>query len=257
MLQSEQLIRGHWAAGALHAALAVTVLVIFALPKYQDNGWVAAYRTTATAATAEERMNYAVGIERVGRIPLQWLLLTFAVITSVFHFMNAKMKTGLLGTGNPLRWLEYSMSAPIMLVIIAALAGVRTVDTLVVMAFATCVTMYFGHLVETSGSTTSKFMNTAAGWTLYLPVWAMIFYVFGTHVRDAKDSNADPPGWLWSVVIVEFLLFSAFGFAQLLKVMYPRKISSFAMEWTYMGLSFTSKALLVGLLCYGLTQTVS
>lgn len=236
----------------------MTVLItFFAIPGNAGRGIVPVFRTTPDpeSVSGDKAMVYDVRTAKVGDLGLPALLVAFAVVTAGAHALNAwqeRTAASSTATGsNPTRWVEYAISAPIMVVIIACLSGVRLVSELTLMAVATAVTMYFGHLVERQGAGGALFSgHTAAGWALFVPVWTVIGFTFLSHLSAAEDAGAEPPAWLWTILVAEVVLFSSFGIFQLFR----RRLSSVAMEKGYVGLSFASKATLILLMLWGLAS---
>lgn len=256
----------HFSASALHFALSALILIAFFLvPSNNDKGVVPIFRTTPdTESLSEDKaMIYDVKTTQVGNLSLPLLLCLFAFITCVSHLFNGyrelKRPGSTAGGNNPVRWTEYAVSAPIMIVIIASLSGVRLVSELTLMAVATAVVMYFGQLVETDKSRLGKMLHTGAGWYLYIPIWVLIGYTFFTHINDAKNSDnqniGEPPSWLWAIFIAEAILFTSFGGLQISSQFFGFPKSNVGTEKAYIGLSFVSKALLILLAFGGLIGT--
>ena len=83
-------------------------------------------------------------VRETGVVPVFLLIWIFEFITSLFHFFY--FLTGRL-SGN-FRYLEYSLSAPIMIVILALLLGLQEIFILVLLAFLTHITMVFGYIQD-------------------------------------------------------------------------------------------------------------
>jgi hypothetical protein len=83
------------------------------------------------------------------------LILVFFLFTSFFHllygtdFFGRGTYTKFLQQGwNPVRWLEYGISAGIMIYIISLLSGIRDVTTLAPVVAAVAITQVFGYVNE-------------------------------------------------------------------------------------------------------------
>lgn len=258
-MKPETLRRVHVGAALLHGALALTVLFVF-LNLFPDRGAVPIFDTRPKDAAGPI---YDVETRKVGEAPLPYLLAAFASITCAAHVLNALTRENVDGRGaNRIRWAEYALSAPIMLVVIACLAGQRLLTPIVLLAVATAVTQFFGWRTEVrlaARDTRGAVAHQVAGWALYAPVWAAIAYTFFRHVEDARAGGAGgeggeaegPPAWIWAVLLSQFIFFSSFGGVQLAVV--GGFLSQRRAEGVYAGLSFAAKATLIGLLVYGLT----
>ena len=88
-------------------------------------------------------------------IDLFWLTAAFTAVTALAHLAYA---TNGFGTGfylksikngsNPLRWLEYGVSASCMAVILAVLSGIRLRNYIIIIFLATFAQMLQGYNIE-------------------------------------------------------------------------------------------------------------
>jgi hypothetical protein len=131
-------------AGSLHLAQAVAILVLanaFALPIQ------ATYMTGAPGPT--------VGRQTVTLFTLgfAWAIVAFFALSALAHFGVAGPGWGsyqaqILRGRNPYRWLEYSLSASIMIVLIAMLVGINDVAALVALIGVNASMIGFGWMQE-------------------------------------------------------------------------------------------------------------
>jgi len=107
-------------------------------------------------------------METWGEIPLAPLVALFLLISAIAHFTLAtvgykwyvsKLKTHM----NPARWYEYSLSASLMIVIIAMITGIYDIGVLVAIFALTGVMNLCGLLMELHNQTTEK-----TNWTAYI-----------------------------------------------------------------------------------------
>lgn len=180
------------------------------------------------------------------------LIVLFFLITAVFHtfyYTCTNMYTGMLNNKLQwLRWVEYGMSATIMVCLIAFSVGCKMCVELVVAAVATILLMFMGFLVEyasAAGGHMPKLL-CAVGWILFVLVWFILGQGFYSSVRSA-DGNI--PGFVYAIVSSMFLFFALFGLVQSLYVGHVLK-DYVRMEGAYLVLSFVSKATL-GMLLLG------
>ena len=156
----------------------------------------------------------------------------------------------------PLRWLEYFFSAPVMILLIAAVGGITHVFLLITLYMLTATTMLFGHLAEMMNekdsdgtwhkkSTLARLWPSLLGWVPFVPVFVIVFWNFNNALDKARDNGREVPGFVWGVVISQVVLFSLFSFPQL--VLLGLKSGPkyyFYGEMTYLILSLTAKATL-------------
>lgn len=115
------------------------------------------------------------------------------------------------------RYFEYAVTAPLMILIITVLFGIREIWTLLSIFILISVTMFFGAL-QSWASDDLKAWPHIFGWVPYIPAWAIIFVNFGLIVRD----NDDVPDFVWIVLFLEFVLFGAFGLVQFYYDAWPK-----------------------------------
>lgn len=184
------------------------------------------------------------------------LIITFFVITAAFHLLYAvnpgnvyleAVKSG----NNFLRWIEYSISATIMVVIIALLSGVKDVGNYVLLVVASIGIMSTGQWFETATGR-SKWIPILVGFILLAGVFMTIFANFRERLKEAKDAGFKVPSWLYLVVIVLFAFYASFGFVPIAQMIFKGSYRKY--EYTYLTLSLAAKASLGLLVAVGFGQ---
>ena len=145
-----------------------------------------------------------------------YLLIAFTAVTALFHLLYATGAKGWYGKAleagnNWARWLEYSITATIMLVAIALISGVWELDSLILIAVASVGCMLCGQVSEKTKSPVS----TIIGWLLLIGAFAVIFRNFNRAVNPEDPQQPKPPSWVWALVIIMALLYLSFGVIQL------------------------------------------
>lgn len=115
------------------------------------------------------------------------------------------------------RYFEYAITAPLMILVITVLFGIREIWTLLSIFVLISTTMFFGALQSWSSDDLRAWPHIF-GWVPYLPAWAIIFINFYIIVQD----NNDVPDFVWAVLFLEFVLFGAFGLVQFYYDAYPK-----------------------------------
>jgi len=163
------------------------------------------------------RVTYSV--ESYGTVNIVLMLALFELITAVYHgyyswFMYTKPSEA--PPSIKYRYLEYGLTAPIMIVIISVLFGLRDAFTLLSLALLCASTMMFGALQSwsTSSSTAAHFM----GWAPFLVMWFIILSFFYLLV----EANSTMPSFVVIVLWVELVLFGCFGVVQFWYEVLPR-----------------------------------
>lgn len=216
---------------------------------------------------------------------LQGLLVSFFFITGSFHLYYY------LGNGNPddapsfrngysraiknsnnfYRWIEYSITATMMLYIIALTSGVKDTN-IYLLLFATNVTMIsLGQQVEVAvRDGKSWWLPMITSFLLLISEFVVITRSFWQRLGQVNDflksstnssitGGRTIPEWLKAMIIVLFLLFSCFGIVSLYGAYYYkyaeyREEFYESIEKYYIILSFVAKATLGVFIAYGTSQ---
>ena len=148
------------------------------------------------------------------------LVISFHVLSAFFQFIallrcydyKRKVKTG----RNWLRFVEYSISASIMLVIIALLNGITDLHILVSIAVLTASCQVCGALAEYIYE-----FNMGIKWILHFNGWLTFGCAYGIIFRaffaSVEDSEVPPPDFVYVIVFLIFGLYASFGFVQLVE----------------------------------------
>lgn len=176
-------------------------------------------------------------IERAFDINIVGCLAAFSLITAATHFWYMfSFRLGefrLVDNINPLVWsfdyekgrpysidyryFEYAITAPLMILVITVLFGIREIWTLLSIFVLISTTMLFGVLQSWADDDLIAWPHVF-GWTPYIPAWVIIFANFGLIVSD----NDDVPDFVWIVLFLEFVLFGAFGAVQFYYDAWPK-----------------------------------
>jgi hypothetical protein len=222
--------------GVLHGAQGVAVLALgngFALP--------------VTASFMEGPPGSGLGEARV------LFEVSFAVGVAIFLFLSAIAHLTLatprvfrwyatnLATGrNYARWIEYSLSASVMIVLIAMLTGISDVAALGAIFAANAAMILFGLIQERyerpGGSLLPFWLGSAIG--------AAPWVVIGIYLLS-PGSAAEPPGFVYAIYGSLFVFFNAFAVNMWLQYRRIGKWADYAYgERGYMTLSLVAKSLL-------------
>lgn len=209
---------------------------------------------------AELRTDFFIGNvtsdNSLGRYPVLWVDLPFPIITAIFHAVIAfhpavntyYTKSVLSGVGNPLRWIEYSITASLMVWVLMQLSGVTNVFLLLVGGVIVNIALQWqGHLQEKLKNT--SYVPTAVGWLLFVGQWTIVFSYFFAAVSSVEGV----PWFVYTIVIGLFFMFASFGFVQLAYITgFPKFMASpYAQEIAFLVLSFTAKFFLTWNLLIG------
>jgi len=138
----------------------------------------------------------------------------FSMLSAVFHWLSlfnwGQFNAMVLKRYNVIRWLEYSISASLMAVIIDAINGVNDVVTLLYHFGSVSLLMWAGLLVEYAGlgSTVSMYVSVAANLAYSTVLAANILTVL------SFTSQADDATVLYVISFTIGTLFACFGYYQ-------------------------------------------
>tara|TARA_B100000963_G_scaffold12624_2_gene9739 strand:- start:925 stop:1824 length:900 start_codon:yes stop_codon:yes gene_type:complete len=187
-------------------------------------------------------------------IDLGWLIISFHLLSFVFQSFAAVTNwTGpIFGymysdmidrSKNPLRFIEYSFSASIMLIAIALLNGVTDINLITSIAVLTSSCQLCGLAVEYVEDVRIKRLLHFNGWLQFCWAYGIIGHAFFKSIEAAQDnSGTGPPNFVYVIVIVLFLLYASFGFVQLYELC--AELGPYTKEKAYVLLSLTAKLLL-------------
>jgi hypothetical protein len=144
---------------------------------------------------------------------------------------------------NPARWVEYSLSSSLMIVLIAQLVGISDIAALVALFGVNAAMILFGWLQERyehpgSGGWLPFTFGSVAG---VVPWVAITIYL----VSPGSSSSASPPGFVYGIFVSLFIFFNIFALNQWLQYRARGRWRDYLLgEKAYIGLSLTAKSAL-------------
>ena len=253
------------ALALFHGALAVLTLVVgnlgLTVPLYKT---VVDFRIlNATDAngtsTPSAAWELVPSYERSGSLPFTALTAAFFLLSATFHLLNATLLRGyylreLARCCTPTRWVEYFFSAPVMMVLIAYMLGVRDRASILAIAALVATTMPFGYWVEqisrpaSADAWTRPLAYRLTPWVVgHIPqtvAWLIVLLQFYDGTADPSDVT---PAFVHVILWAQLVLFFSFGAASLLSQWAAPRLF-YRGEVLFQILSLVSKGLLGGLL---------
>lgn len=141
---------------------------------------------------------------------------------------------------NYVRWYEYSLSASVMIVVIASLCGITDLVSLLGLFVLTAAMNLFGLIMELHNQNTAKTNWTAFifGSIVGVVPWAAILLYF-------VKSTPAPPTFVYAVVVSLMVLYAMFPLNMWLQYTRKGRWRNYVWgEYGYMFLSLTAKSLL-------------
>ena len=181
--------------------------------------------------------------------PIGLTVAIFLGLSALAHFVVASPKffprysAGLAAQRNYFRWVEYSISSSVMIVLIAQVTGVADIVAIISLFGVNASMILFGWLQE-------KYENPGnGGWLPFIfgciagsvPWIALLFYVFSI----GGEGETSAPTFVYFIVFTIFAFFNSFALVQWLQYKKVGKWSNYLTgERTYITLSLLAKSAL-------------
>lgn len=224
--------------GSLHAVQAFVVLGLsngFTLPV------IATYMTGPPGAGSPEA-------QPLFDVSVAWGVAVFLFMSAAAHFLIAapglfpRYLKGLEQKRNYARWVEYSFSSSVMVVLIAMLVGIADIAALLAIAGANASMILFGLLQEKYEDPGGP-VNWISYWFGVLagvvPWIAIGWYLF------SPGYAASPPGFVYAIFFSLFAFFNVFAIVMVLQYKKVGRWADYSFgESTYALLSLVAKSAL-------------
>ncbi len=226
-------------AAAFHAAQAALVVSLangFTLPV---TGTYLAGPPGPVPGDTVRLFDTPVGLSVAGFLALSCL--AHLVVASPWFF--DRYRTGLLANRNYFRWVEYAVSSSMMIVLIAQLTGISDVTALIGLFGVNASMILFGWLQEKyhqpgDGGWLPFIFGCVAG---IVPWLAVAVYV----VAPGSTSGAEPPGFVYGIIVSLFVFFNVFALNQWLQYKQVGRWRDYLVgERAYITLSLVAKSAL-------------
>jgi hypothetical protein len=228
-------------AGVFHAIQGVLILILsndFSLPV-----------TTNYLKFNEMTERLIPTLEEVTDIRFAPFVALFSFFSAAAHLLiaspilNKWYEKNLKKGANYARWWEYAFSSSLMIALIAMLAGVYDLSTLILLFVLNAMMIFWGLMMELHNQSTK---NT--DWTAYLfgcVAGIVPWVVIGLYLFGAGDADNSPPDFVYWIFFSIFLFFNSFAANMVLqyKKIGPWKDYAFG-EKVYIILSFVAKTAL-------------
>ncbi|MGZ6005233.1 MAG: heliorhodopsin HeR [Candidatus Saccharimonadales bacterium] len=239
-ISASRLKRLNFYAGWLHLAQAVAVLIVsksFAAPI--TGNYLKFNRATQHLEPATINLFH---------IQLPWLIAAFFLLSAGFHFFiatvynrryNRNLKLGI----NKARWVEYSLSASIMMIAIALLVGIFDAGSLIMIFALISIMNIMGLVMEVHNQTTTRtnWLSYLVGCCAGLVPWLIVAW----YMALGASQGSRAPSFVYWIFVSIFIFFGCFAINMVLqyKKIGPWKDYLYG-ERTYIILSLVAKSLL-------------
>jgi hypothetical protein len=190
------------------------------------------------------------------RVQVAHILIIFLLVPSILHLIiaipsvYAKYRKFIENKINPIRWLEYSITAPLMIILVAMLTGIFDLSTLILLFTAGVSMLLFGANMEYANKNMGnvKWANFIYGSIIGIIPWIIIWM----HIAGARDISLIP----MYTIIAFFSLLAFFAFFPLNMFLYYMKVGPWKdyefVETCFVMLSLCSKSALAWQVFIGL-----
>jgi hypothetical protein len=189
------------------------------------------------------------GTNNVYNLPIATMVALFLLLAALDHGLMAAPRIhhwyerNLAIERNPARWWEYSVSASLMIVLIAMLTGISDLAALIAIFGVNAAMIFFGAAMERA--------NRSGRPVIWMP------YVFGCiagvvpwiaitiQISYSQNQTGNVPGFVFAIFVSLFILFNSFGANMFLqyKRLGPWRNYLYG-ERAYLVLSLVAKSLL-------------
>ncbi len=188
--------------------------------------------------------------ETIFEIPLGPAVAAFIFLSALAHFLiaapgiNAWYVKNLKRNRNYARWIEYSVSSSLMVVLIALLPGIFDIAALIAIFGVNVSMILFGLLMEHYEEPGSpNWMPFIFGCITGIVPWLAIGYYIWS-----PGQEANPPAFVYWIFVSMFVFFNSFAINQVLQYKQVGKWRDYLFgEATYVLLSLSAKSLLAWL----------
>lgn len=237
--QKQQLRKINIFAGLLHLTSLIAVLLFsndFSLP------------VTATYMTGPPGTSFSEPINLIN-FNVSFLVALFLGLSAFFHFyivLGKKFKRYIHGLNNNInvfRWVEYSLSSSIMILLIAMISGISNYAALLAIFGVNLSMILFGWLQEKyTKPGDGQWLPFIFGCIAGIIPWMIVLIQL---LAPGGPRGINPPGFVYAIVISIFILFNSFALVQYLQYKAKGKWSNYLRgERAYITLSFVAKSLL-------------
>ena len=181
-------------------------------------------------------------------LPLAWGVALFFFLSALFHFIVAspwffdRYARGLAERHNYFRWVEYSLSSSVMIVLIAQIVGISDFAALLALFGVNASMILFGWLQEKYENPGGGMLPFVFGCLAGIIPWIVIVVMV---ISPGSTGEGQTPGFVYGIIVSLFVLFNSFAVVQYLQYKPVGKWSDYLRgERAYIILSLVAKSLL-------------
>jgi hypothetical protein len=205
-ISTKSIIRLNWFAALLHGVSALVVIVL--------SRNVTETITTGYLKFDPVKQELFPATASLFELSLPWLVASFFILSALAHLSVVtwykKRYVAELSDGiNRARWIEYSLSASVMMVAISLLVGIYDLGTLLGIFFLTAIMNLCGLVMEVHNQTTKKtnWLSYWIGCLAGIVPWAIV----GLYLWSGSEYGTAAPAFVYWIFVSIFLFFNSFA----------------------------------------------
>jgi len=177
----------------------------------------------------------------------------FSLLSALFHYITVtpgfyeSYKNQLEKGRNPYRWVEYSLSSTLMILIIMMLSGTTNLTALIGVGFANVGMILFGWISEIM----NPLDRDKTDWTPFifgsimgLGAWIALWGSLAINLTQLGIDWSEIPQFVWVIIATQFTLFNIFALNHAWQLTITTSEEYLQGEKNYIWLSLISKSLL-------------
>jgi len=243
----QSLLKWNKSMAVLHAIQAIAVIALSKAVTWPITTTFISQDTLASKIAGKPIL--AMSTRTIFNINLGYVVASFFIVSAIAHTIIAtvyrnKYESDLKKGINKARWIEYGISASIMMVAIGLLSGISDISTIVAIFALDLIMNLMGLAMElqNQGEKKVKWFTYLVGCLAGIVPWIIFaIYVTGTNVYGSGEI----PTFVYFIFGSLFLFFNSFALNMYLQYKKIGKWSNYLYgERTYMILSLVAKSLL-------------
>lgn len=153
-------------------------------------------------------------------VTLAYAVAGFSLLSAFFHYLTVipgvfENYTDNLERGrNPYRWVEYSLSSTLMILIILMLSGITGLSALIGIGFANIGMILFGWISEIDNPPNrekTKWTPFLFGCIMGIGAWTALYGTIFLNLEQVGIDWSAIPNFVWFIIFSQFALFNCFA----------------------------------------------
>jgi len=252
----------------VHLLSAVGLIVLYSM-RYDNANFdtnLYSFQVKKVEGENDDKISYSFGNEGdpkldVSLFSIKTLIILIFGITALFHFYYWKSNnynTELSQGFNRYRWLEYSITATVMIFVLSIISGTKELYSAFQLCAITIALMCLGFFLEQTDKFQVKLICLILGWFLLTVTFVVLISRLQLNLSQVNKNEPDIeiPGWIKFVLFPMLLWWASFGIVGFIQTLnYKKENYTFlTYEKWYILLSFLSKLFMGYYISFGITR---